>query len=127
MCFLVLRHFFLFRRQLFPRALGSVARRESARTPYASLGPGRGPWHVLWGFKVARPFGEGLPARRAIQGYANPPTSYIVNKLKKCPTSHVISGILNDINVVRHYILGDGKLFPRHQHARHPTIYIILN
>ena len=24
----------------------------------ASLGPGRGPWHVLWGFKVASPHGE---------------------------------------------------------------------
>ena len=23
----------------------------------------------------------------------------------------------NVINVVRHYVLGDGKIFPRHQHA----------
>ena len=30
----------------------------------------------------------------------------------------------NVINVVRHYILGDGKVFPRHQHA---TIDIALN
>ena len=27
---------------------------------------------------------------------------------------NLISGILNVINVVRHYLLGDGKVFPRH-------------
>ena len=34
---------------------------------------------------------------------------------------NVISGILNVINVVRQYLLGDGKVFPRHQHAGHAT------
>ena len=29
----------------------------------------------------------------------------------------MVSGILNVINAVRHYILGDGKVFARHQHA----------
>ena len=71
---LALRHFFLFRPWIFPRALGSVARREPGRTPHASLGPGRGPWHVLWGFKVESPLGEGFRARRAIQAHANPRT-----------------------------------------------------
>ena len=66
--------FFLFRPRVIPRALGSVARRESARTPHASFGPGRGPWHVLWGFKVASPLGEGFRARRTIQASANPRT-----------------------------------------------------
>ena len=47
----------------------------------------------------------------------------IINRLKKCPTSHVISGTLNAINVVRHYILGDGKVFP--WHVRHATMYTI--
>ena len=47
MYFFTLQHFFLFRPRVFPRALGSVAHTEPARTPYASLGPGRGPWHVL--------------------------------------------------------------------------------
>ena len=70
--FLTLRHFCLFWPRVFPRALGSVAHREPARTQYASLGPGRGPWHVLWGLKEARPLGEALRARRAIQAYANP-------------------------------------------------------
>ena len=42
MFFFTLRRFFLFRSRVFPRALGSVAHREPARTPYASLGPGRG-------------------------------------------------------------------------------------
>ena len=72
--FFTLRHFFLFRPRVFPRALGSVARREPARTPHASLGPGRGPWHVLWGFKVASPLGEAFRARRAIQALENPRT-----------------------------------------------------
>ena len=35
-------------------------------------GPGRGPWHVLWGLKEARPLGEALRARRATQAHANP-------------------------------------------------------
>ena len=72
--FLARRHFLLFRPRVFSRALGSVARREPARTPRASLGPGRGPRHVLWGFKVASPHGEGFRARRAIQAPANPRT-----------------------------------------------------
>ena len=72
MFFFTLRRFFLFRSRVFPRALGSVAHREPARTPYASLDPGRGPWHVLWGFKEARPLGEAFRARRAIQAHANP-------------------------------------------------------
>ena len=121
-CVLALRHFFLFQPRVFLRALGAVARKEPARTPYASLGPGQGPWHVLWGFKAASSLGEGFRARRAIQAHANPRTKYIVNRLKKCPTSHVISGIMNVINVVRHYMLGDGNVFSRHQHARHATI-----
>ena len=40
--------------------------------PQKSLGPGRGPWHVMWGVKVARPLGEAFRARRAIQAHANP-------------------------------------------------------
>ena len=36
----------------------------------------------------------------------------------------MISGILNVINVVRHYILGDGEVFPRHQYV---TTDIVLN
>ena len=72
MCFFHPSEFFLLRPRVFPRALGSVAHRELARTPHASLGPGRGPRHVLWGFKVARPLGEAFRARRAIQAHANP-------------------------------------------------------
>ena len=37
----------------------------------ANVGPGRRPWHVLWGFKVASPHGEAFRARRAIQDLAN--------------------------------------------------------
>ena len=53
---------------------GSVARREPARTPHASLGPGRGPWLVLWEFRVTRSVREAFPARTAIQVHANPRT-----------------------------------------------------
>ena len=40
----------------------------------ASAGPGRGPWHVLWGFEVASNHGEAFRARTAIQAHANPRT-----------------------------------------------------
>ena len=83
--FFTLRQFFLFRPRVFPRALVSVAHRELARTPYASLGLGRGPWHVLWGLKVARPLGEAFRARRAIQVHANPHVHNIINRAKKLP------------------------------------------
>ena len=70
--FFTLRHFFLFRPRLFPRDLGSVAHREPARTQCASLGPGRGPWHVIWGLKVSSLLWKAFRARRAIQAHANP-------------------------------------------------------
>ena len=38
----------------------------------ASVGPGRGPRHVLWGFKVSSHHGEAFRARRAIQVHPNP-------------------------------------------------------
>ena len=45
-------------------------------------------------------------------------------QVKKCPTADVISKILNLVNVVRHYlVIGDGKVFPRHQLARHATTF----
>ena len=40
----------------------------------ASVGPGRGPRHALWGLKVASNHGEAFRARRAIQAHANPRT-----------------------------------------------------
>ena len=74
MCLFGPSAYFLFRPRVFPRALGSVTRREPARTPHASVGPGRGPWHVLWGFKVASNDRQSFRARRAIQAHANPRT-----------------------------------------------------
>ena len=80
----------------------------------ASSGPGRGPWHVLWGFEVASPHGEGFRARRAIQAHANPCTGQ-----KKCPTAHVqvkrMSDGLCDIldlecRQYRQTLLRDGKV-----------------
>ena len=69
----------------------------------ASVGPGQGQCHVLWGFKVARNHGEAFRARRAIHAHANPRTYY---RLKQCPTvHHVISRILNVVNVVKHYLV----------------------
>ena len=37
----------------------------------ASLGPGQGPWHVLWGFTVTSPNGEWFRAIRTMQAHAN--------------------------------------------------------
>ena len=70
------RRFFLFRPRVFSRALGSGARREPARTPRRRCSPGRGPWYVLWGFKVACNRGEAYRARKAIQAHANPRKYY---------------------------------------------------
>ena len=63
--------FGIFFSSVVPGALGSGAHREPVRTQYASLGPGRGPWHVLWGLKGARPLGEAFQARRAIQAHTH--------------------------------------------------------
>ena len=107
-----------------PRLRGTQGARPD---PIHNLGPGRGPWHVLWRSKVIRPLGEAFRAFRAVQAHANPCTEYIIHRLKEYPTTHVISGNMNVINVVRHYMTSDGKVFPRHQHVRHSTIYIVLN
>ena len=47
-------NFLLFGPPVFSRALGCVARRGAVCTHHgANAGPGRGPWRVLWVFKVA--------------------------------------------------------------------------
>ena len=66
--------FFLLRPRVFSGDLDSVVRREGARNPRTSLGPDRGPRHVLWGFKVASLLGEAFRARRPTQASANPRT-----------------------------------------------------
>ena len=66
----------------------------------ANVGPGRGPWHVLWRFKVARTYGEVSGARRAIPARAKP-----TYRLNKCPTARVIRRILNAVKVVEHYLV----------------------
>ena len=126
MCFFALRHFFPLRPQVFPRALGSVARREPARTQHPSVGPSRGPWRVLLGFIVASLLGEGFRARGAVQVHANPRTKYI-KRLKNVQRlmrylGFWTSSMASDIT----YLLME-KGFPRHQQARHATMYIILN
>ena len=45
---------FLFQSMLFSRALGREARKGPACTHGSSLGPGRGPWRVLWAFRVTK-------------------------------------------------------------------------
>ena len=47
------KHFVLFRSRIASRALGCRARRGPTGSHRASAGPGRGPWSVLWAFKVA--------------------------------------------------------------------------
>ena len=120
--YLALRHFFLYRPRVVPRAFGSVAHREPARIPHARLGPGRGPWHVLWGFKVARPLGEAFRARGAIQAPANPRTVQV--KIM----SHDWCDIWDlECHQRRQTLLTwDGNVFPRHQHARHSTTFNTL-
>ena len=122
MCFLADRHFFLFRLRVFPRALGFGARRSPPEHEGASVAPGRAPRHVLWGFKVASNHGEAFRARRAIQAHANPRTQ------RKCPTAHVMSTILNVVKCRQTLlVVGDGKVFPRHQLVRHATTFSTIS
>ena len=104
------RRFFILRPRVFSRALGSGACREPARTPRRRCGPGRGPWHVLWGFKVASNHGEAFRARSAIQAHANPCTG-----LKKGQWSK--GGILPSFLVKRGYkpntAVGGARTCPR--------------
>ena len=53
---------------------------------------------------------------------SRPPQTHVQVK-RMSDVSCDIFGILNVINVVRQYLLGDGKVFPRHQHARHATTF----
>ena len=70
--FFAVRHFFSSGRGPFlvlsaPWHAGSPPEHHGA-----SVGPGRRPWHVLWGFKLASPLEKGFRAPRAIQAHANP-------------------------------------------------------
>ena len=61
-CFRHFGIFFLFRPRVSSRALGSVARREPARTPRASLGPGRGPRARALGVQSGKFLRGGIPS-----------------------------------------------------------------
>ena len=79
---------------------GSGARREPPEHHVASLGPGRGPWHVgssLEDWQVT-------PGRHSEHVESPRPMKTHVG-VEKCPTAHVISRILNVVNVVRHYLV----------------------
>ena len=105
--FLAHRHFFLFRPRVFSRALVPGARREPAGAPRRKCGP--------WVTSVARALGiqngksprGGIPSTQGHPGPCKP-----TQRRKECPTARVISGILIVINVVRHYLFGDGFFFP---------------
>ena len=71
----------------------------------ASVGPGRGPWHVLWGLKSPEATGrhsEHVELSRPMQTHV---------QVKKCPMVHAISKILNVGKVVRHYLVME-RYFP---------------
>ena len=90
------------------------ARRVAVRT----FGP--------WPRSVTRALGvqsDKSPQQAIPRMQSHPGSCKPTNRLKQCPTAHVISGILNIINVVRHYVIGDGTVFPPHQHARHATTF----
>ena len=72
--FFLYRHFFSSGRGSFLvlSAPGNAGSPPEHHGP--SVGPARGPWHVLSGFKVASNHGEAFRTRRAIQTHANPHT-----------------------------------------------------
>ena len=100
MCFFYTSAFFLFGRESF---LVLSAPGHAGRPPEhhgASVGPGRAPWHVLWGFKVASDHLGSIPSTWSHLGACK-----LTDRLKKCPTAHVISRILNVVNAVRHSLV----------------------
>ena len=93
------RRFFLFRQRVFlvlsaPGHAGSPPEHHGP-----SLGPGRGPWHCSGVSKSQVTTGrhsEHVEPSRPMQTHV---------QVKKCPTAHMISRILNVVNVVRHYLV----------------------
>ena len=70
------------------------------------LSPGRGPWYVLWGLKVASPLGEGFRARRACKPTYIIPVVYFNLWVKKMSYGSCdIYVILTVVNVARHYLV----------------------
>ena len=98
----------------FPRALGFVARREPARPPCASLGPGRGPWHVFWGSKSHVPSGrhsEDVEPSRPLETHGQ------VKRMSDCSCTssknvrRLTYGIWDlECRQCRQTLLGDGKV-----------------
>ena len=80
-----------------------------------------------WPLSVARAAGveSGTSARGGIPStQSHPGPCKPTCRLKECPTSNVIFGIVNAINVVRPYLINWWVFFvPQHQHARHTTTF----
>ena len=74
MCFLGSSAFFSLPAARLSSCLRLRGTQGARPDPHSRFGYGRGPWHVLWGFNVASPLGEGFRARTAIQVHANPRT-----------------------------------------------------
>ena len=89
----------------------------------ASVDPGRGPWHVRWGFKAASNHLEALRARRAIQAHANPRTRYRFKNVRR-PMRYLglwMSSTSSDITWWWKRI--SPALFLRQQLARYATTF----
>ena len=82
----------------------------------ASVGPGRGPWRVRWGFKSQVTTGrhsEHVEPSRPMQTHV---------QVKKMSDGSCDIWDL-ECRQCRQTLLGDGKVFPRHQLARHATTF----
>ena len=114
--FLALRRSFLFQPRVFPRAVGSVARMEPVRTPQPSLGPARGPRHVLRGSKWHVRSGtdsEHVEPFRPLHTH---------KQVKRISDVSYDTWDL-ECHQCRQAILVNGKVFPRCQNARHATTF----
>ena len=117
MCFRGIRYFFFSSGRLLScsRLRGPQGARRNTTAQVWALADVRGT--CSGGSKIASRHSEHVGPCRLLQTHV---------QVEECPTAHVISGILNVISVVRHYLLGDGKVFPRDQHARHATTFNTL-
>ena len=89
------------------RLRGIQGARRNTRAQVRALADVRGTCSGALGVQSRTSPRGGIPST-----YGHPAPCKPAYRLKECPTAHVISGILNVINVVRHYLLGDGKFSP---------------
>ena len=116
MCFFGPSAFFPFRPRVFSCALGSVARREPVGTPRASWALAEILGTCSGGSKCQVPSGRDSK-------HVEPSRCIQTQEQVKIMSDGSCDIWDLECHHCRQTVLGDGKVFPRHQHARHATTF----